>query len=306
MDQILQSAYQEGLKYTDQAKPADYIPELAKEDPSKVGLALVDKDGNLYSYGRSEDRFTIQSILKVVFYLMALEELGEDKYSHYIDVKPTALGFNSIMDLELADGRPRNPLVNAGAIATVGLLYGVYGDQTEDKIFDKLRYLSSDDTITYSKEVYESELATAYNNIAIVNIMEARDRLPQDIDKDEVLKIYIKACAALVNVVNLARLAGVIANDGTDPVSKEEKFDKKYARNLRTLMATCGMYNYSGEFALNVGLPAKSGVGGGIIASSKAGYGIATYCPGLDEFGNSLAGSKMLEYISDELDLYIY
>ncbi len=306
MDNLLKRAYEQSIKFVDQGKAADYIPELAKEDVTKAALAFIDKEGKAYEYGEVEKTFSIQSILKVVFYLMVLENIDKDKIDKTIGVKPTALAFNSIMDIELANGKPRNPFVNAGAIASIALLYEKFGEKTEAMIFDRTRDLMGDNTLTHSEEIYKSEMATAYNNIAIMNLMVAKGILSEETNREKVLDTYIKACAILVNVKNLARLSSLIANDGYDLVAGERKFDGKYGKILRTLMATSGMYNYAGEFALNVGVPAKSGVGGGIIAASKAGYGIATYCPGLDEFGNSLVGTKMLEILSEELELSIY
>ncbi|NLD18254.1 MAG: glutaminase A [Tissierellia bacterium] len=306
MEELLKKAYDKSIVFAKEGKAADYIPELGKADITKAGVSLIDLEGNIFSYGDTEDKFSIQSILKVVFYLLALERVKKEKLEKTIGVKPTALAFNSVMDIELAEGKPRNPFVNSGAMASIALLYEIYGDDTEDLIFEAAKNLMGDNTLAHSEEIYQSEMDTAYNNIAIINLMVGKGVLPEDTPRQKVLETYIKTSAILVNVVNLSRLSSIIANNGYDLVAGERKFDEKYGRILRTVMSTCGMYNYAGEFALNVGMPAKSGVGGGIIAAPKTGHGIATYCPGLDEFGNSLVGTKMMEIISKELDLSIY
>lgn len=306
MEELLKKAYDKSIVFAKEGKAADYIPELGKADITRSAASLIDLEGNVFSYGDFEDKFSIQSILKVVFYLLALERVNKEKIEQTIGVKPTALAFNSIMDIELAEGKPRNPFVNSGAMAAIALLYEIYGDNTEDLIFEAARNLMGDNTLVHSEEIFQSEMDTAYNNIAIINLMVGKGVLSENTPRQKVLETYIKTSAILVNVVNLSRLSSIIANNGYDLVAGERKFDEKYGRILRTVMSTCGMYNYAGEFALNVGMPAKSGVGGGIIAAPKTGHGIATYCPGLDEFGNSLVGTKMLEIISEELDLSIY
>ena len=305
MKDLVKKAYEYGKKHIEFGKAADYIPELAVADITDLAIAVLDKDGKIYSHGMIDKRFSVQSILKVLYYLLVLENVDSKEVSKALDVKPTALGFNSILDLDMAD-KPRNPMVNAGAMTSVGLLYEHVGGDVYEMIIDRLRDITQDPTIDYSKEIYQSEMSTAYNNIALINMLVGKGVLPDTIDRDKVLSTYIKTCASMVNVCNLVQFAGVIANDGIDPLSGERKFDEKYGRKLRTIMATSGMYNQAGEFAMDVGLPAKSGVGGGIIAASKDGLAIATYCPGLDEAGNSLAGVKMLEMLSDELDLSIY
>ena len=306
MQDLLKRAYEEGIKYTDEANVADYIPELAKEDKTKAGVVVIDKDGNVFSEGEVEKTFSIQSIVKVVAYLVALENIDKVRIDEAIGVKPTALPFNSVLDVELGGGKPRNPYVNAGAMAVTGLLYEKFGDDALDMVVDKVRDLADRDSINISQEIYESERDTAFNNRAIFHMMVARGIFKEDLPVDKVANMYFRNCSILVSAKDLGRISSVIANDGLDVVSGTRKFDEKHGKTLRTIMALCGMYDNSGEFALSVGLPAKSGVGGGIIATSPEGIGIATYCPGLDEAGNSLVGQKILEVITKELDLSIY
>lgn len=306
MKELIKRAYEHGKEFADEGAVADYIPELAKADKNKVGVVLIDKDGTPYEMGEVEEKFSIQSISKVITYLMVLENIEKEKIEKTFDVKPTALPFNSVLDLELGGGKPRNPLVNAGAIAATSLLYEKFGEETFDKILDRIRALAGNPEIDYSEDIYVSERDSAFNNRAIINLMTARGVVSDKLPLDDVANTYFKVCSILVNARDLARISMVISNDGMDLIEDKRIFEEKYGRPLRTVMATCGMYNFSGEFAMNVGMPGKSGVGGGIIVSSRAGYGLATYCPGLDEFGNSLVGTKIIEKISNELDLAIY
>lgn len=306
MKEILERAYEEGLKYTDQGHVATYIPQLAKEDGSKVAIAAYDPDGSYFEKGEVDKRFSIQSVSKVITYILCLEEIPAGKIQKAIGVKPTALPFNSVLDLELGDGKPRNPLVNAGAIAATALLYEKFGEDTFDVVLNKIRDLADDPDIVLDQSIYESEKSSAFTNFALFNLMVSRGNLSADIPIQKVADAYFKACSVLVNVKDLARIGYVIANDGFDKISNEQKFSKEIARRVRTVMAMAGMYDYCGEFAQLIGLPAKSGVGGGIMTASKTGLSIATYCPGLDTYGNSLVGIKMLEYMAKEMDLSIY
>lgn len=306
MKEVLERAYEEGLKYTDQGEVATYIPELAKEDGSKVAIAAYDMNGSYYEKGAVDKRFSIQSVSKVITYILCLEEIPSGKIQKAIGVKPTALPFNSVLDLELGGGKPRNPLVNAGAIAATALLYEKFGEETFDKVLEKIRYLADDQDIVLDEAIYRSERSSAFTNFALFNLMVSRGNLSADIPIQKVADAYFKACSVLVNVKDLARIGYVISNDGYDKITNEQKFSKEIARRVRTVMAMGGMYDYCGEFAQIVGLPAKSGVGGGIMTASKEGFSLATYCPGLDSYGNSLVGIKMLEYMAKELNLYIY
>lgn len=267
---------------------------------------LLTKTGRVLSYGDVEEKFSIQSISKVVSYLLVLENIEEEKIKNTIGIKPTSLPFNSVLDLEIGERKPRNPMVNAGAMASVALLYEKFKEETFNIILEKIRLLCGDNSIDYSEEIYISERDTAFNNRGMINMMAAKGTISYKLPLDEVANIYFKVCSIMVNAKHLARLSYGISNDGFDKISGVQVFDKKYGKVLRTIMAMAGMYDYAGEFAMEVGVPGKSGVGGGIIISTKEGYGIATYCPCLDEFGNSLVGIKILECISKELDLNIY
>lgn len=305
MKDIVKSAYENGVSHSSKGKVADYIPELAKEDPNSVGVVFIEKDGEITSFGEVEKIFSIQSVSKVITYLLVLENTSKEDIDRAFGIKPTALPFNSVLDLELGNGVPRNPLVNAGAMSATALLYEKFGEETFDVILEKIRLLCENSSLDFSEAIYKSERDSAFNNRGMMNIMAARGSVSDKLPLDEVANTYFKTCSILVSAVDLGKLSYAISNDGID-TKGNRIFDEKFGKPLRTVMAMGGMYDYSGEFAMRVGLPAKSGVGGGIIVASNKGFGLATYCPGLDEFGNSLIGVKILENISKDLDLSIY
>ena len=307
MKEILQKAYEYGSQYFEYGILADYIPELAKEDKTKAAITLIDKDGNIFNYGDTDYRFSMQSVVKVVLYLCVLEHYEFEDIKAYVGVKPSAKPFNSILELELSNKNiPVNPFINAGAIVSAYLIYKQYGDRAFEVILNRLRDLTGNPELNYSEKIFNSEKSTAYANRALTYMMLSSDILPDFMDVDAVLDTYFKSCSVMINSEELAKLSSVLSNDGVKVGNGERKINSNHARILRTIMATCGTYDYSGEFAIRIGIPAKSGVGGGIVTASKHGLGLAVYCPGLDTHGNSYVGTRMLEYVSNALDLNIY
>lgn len=287
--------YEEGLEHIEEGELADYIPELTLVDKNKAGIAVIDENG-LHSYGDTAIRFTIQSIVKIPIYIKAMVD-GVDLYK-YTDITSSAMSFNSITDLTLNDGKPRNPVVNAGAISLVGALYEIYGEDTYTQILTLIEDLIGR-SATYSQDVYLSEYTTAYKNQAIINYMATKGIV--DINHiDEILRTYLKLCAICVDTIDLVKLGYIISRDFEDTYIPENMGTK-----VRTVMAMCGMYNNSAQFGMEVGLPAKSGVGGGVMAASRN-IAVATYSPGLNRFGNSHVGTYMLKRLSEELDLTIF
>lgn len=307
MIEILEKAYEYGAKYYDYGKVADYIPELAKEDKTKSAISFMDKDGTLYNVGDTAYRFSIQSVVKVVIYLCVLENYEFEEIKKYVGLKPSSKPFNSIIELELSNKNiPVNPFINAGAIVSTYLVYKKFGDKAFEVILNKLKELTGNNDLYYSEKIFQSEKSMAYANRALTYLMLSSDILPDYMDVEAVLDIYFKSCSIMINTEELARESSILSNDGLDILTGEQKMSSHDARILRTLMATCGTYDYSGEFAIRIGIPAKSGVGGGILTASKMGYGIAVYCPGLDSHGNSYSGTRMLEHLSNALELKIY
>ena len=303
---VLQRAYEYGIQYVDKGVVANYIPELAKEDKTKAGAALIDKNGSLYDVGTSQHKFSIQSIVKIIIYLCVLEHYDFDYIQKFIGVKPSAKPFNSIIALELSEKNiPVNPFINAGAIVGTSLLYEKYGNNTFEMILNRTRDIISNDKIDYSRSVFNSESSSAFANRALTYMLLNGKIIPSNVNVDDLLNVYFKSCSILADVRDLAQLGFILSRDGKDGENKQ-RLSGEHARILRTLMVTCGTYDYSGEFAIKIGLPAKSGVGGGIVTASKAGYGIGVYCPGLDSHGNSYVGTRILEFLSRELNLNIY
>ena len=303
-EEVLEKALRLGRKYLHEGAVADYIPELARVDANKVAISTIE-DGNIYSVGDSKVRFSIQSIIKVILYAMAMENYRVSELKKYVGVRPSAKPFNSVIELELSEKKiPVNPFINAGAIIIVAILYNVYREKTFEVILEKTSEFVGEE-VDYSREIAQSEKESSFTNRTLIYLMLAKGILPSDTKVEEVLDTYFKACSILVNTENLAHMSYVISNDGIDLEGKEI-ITPREARVLRSLMATCGTYDYSGDFAIRVGIPAKSGVGGGIVTASKNKTGLAVYAPRLDKHGNSYSGVRMLEYLSNELDLSIY
>lgn len=303
-EEILNEALNIGRKYLHEGAVADYIPELAKVDPNKIAITTIE-DGNTVSVGDSKNKFSIQSIVKVILYAIAMENYKVSELKKYVGVRPSAKPFNSVIELELSEKKiPVNPFINAGAIIIVAILYNVYREKTFEVILKKASEFLGED-VDYSREIAQSEKESSFTNRTLIYLMLAKGILPSDTKVEEVLDTYFKACSILVNTENLAHMSYVISNSGID-TNGNKVITAKEAKVLRSLMATCGTYDYSGDFAIRVGVPAKSGVGGGIVTASKSKRGLAVYSPRLDSHGNSYSGVRMLEYLSENLDLSIY
>ncbi|MDU6783863.1 glutaminase A [uncultured Peptoniphilus sp.] len=303
-EEILEEALNLGRKYLHEGAVADYIPELAKVEANKVAISTIE-DGKLTSVGDSKIKFSIQSIVKVILYALAMKNYKVAELKKYVGVRPSAKPFNSVIELELSEKRiPVNPFINAGAIIIVAILHNVYREKTFDVILKKASEFLGEE-VDYSREIAESEKESSFTNRTLIYLMLAKGILPSDTKVEEVLDTYFKACSILVNTENLAHMSYVISNDGID-LDGKEIITAKEAKVLRSLMATCGTYDYSGDFAIRVGFPAKSGVGGGIVTASKNKNGLAVYAPRLDKHGNSYSGVRMLEFLSQKLDLSIY
>jgi len=306
MQEILQRAYVYAKPFTKEGKVVDYIPALAGADKSRLGASIIDEEGNLYEIGAVDIQFSMMSIAKVILYLIALENYELEEIKQYVGLKGSSKPYNSLLDLEMSEGKkPVNPFINAGALVTTYLIYNKFGDSTINKIIEKVRKLAGNDTIDYDRGIIEAGKGSGQANKAIMYSLQNNRVIPLSIDVTEILDIYAVACAIIVNTRDLATISYVLSNGGHN-IGGEKLLDTEHTRILRTLMATCGTYDFAGDFAVEIGLPSKSGVGGGIMATTNKGLGIATYCPGLDSRGNSVAGIKMLEYISKELKLGIY
>lgn len=291
--------------YGKEGKLASYIPALLKADVNDLGIAIVNLDGDEYFAGNCDQKFTIQSISKIVSLMIALQDNGKGNVFKKVNVEPTGEGFNSIVKLETTEtGRPYNPMINAGAIVTTSLIKGRTEEEKLKKLIDFMKKATNNPNITINEEVYISEKLTGNRNRALAYFMKSSGILDGNVE--EVLDLYFRQCSIEANAKDLARLGAVLANDGIIPWSGEKLIDKEICKIVKSIMVTCGMYDASGEFAVRIGIPAKSGVGGGIIASVPKSMGIGVYGPALDEKGNSIAGLKVLEDLSRELNLSIF
>jgi len=303
--ELIQSALTYGRRFVRYGKPASYIPELASKDPSKLGIAVCDMKGGLVTAGDCEERFSMQSISKVIALILALEQNGFDCVFSKVGMEPTGDSFNSTVRLDhLTNNKPFNPMINAGAIAVTSTIRGSSLDERKEACLNCARRLTGDPELGVDYEVFLSESETGYKNRAIIYLMRSNGIIEGNCE--EHLELYFLLCSLTCSCRDLAVLAATLANNGISPVMGEQLVQPRVVRLVRSLMVTCGMYDYSGEFAATVGMPSKSGVGGGIISCAINRYGIATYGPSLDDKGNSIGGLKMLEYLSDNMGLSIF
>jgi glutaminase len=281
---------------------ASYIPELAKVEPDLFSICVITVDGQVYPVGDYNQLFTIQSISKVFVYGMALEEHGRDYVLTKVGVEPTGEAFNSII-LDERSKRPYNPMVNAGAIATTSLIKGSGPTERLKRMLDMFqRYIAHEIFVDIS--VFMSERTTGHRNRGMAHLMLNFGMIDERID--EALDLYFQQCSVMVNCHDLALMAATIANNGVNPITGQQAVDARYVRDILSVMYTCGMYNFAGEWVYKVGLPAKSGVSGGLIVIVPNQIGIAVFSPLLDTNGNSVRGIKVCEDISQEYGLHLF
>lgn len=281
---------------------ASYIPELATADPDWFGIAMVTADGSIYEVGDTRQEFTIQSISKPLTYALALEAVGEEVVRRHVDVEPSGEAFNSIT-LKPDTGLPLNPMVNAGAIATASLIEPIGFDRPIDRILHEYSAFAGRD-LAIDEAVFSSENETGHRNRAIAYLLKNSGVIEED-DVEGVVETYFQQCSTLVDCRDLAVMAATLASTGVNPVSGERVLREDTVRNVLSVMASCGMYDSAGDWLYTVGLPAKSGVAGGVIAVLPGQLGIAVFSPPLDQHGNSVRGIAVCEELSDELGLHV-
>jgi glutaminase len=305
MQNLLENLVYENRHWCSRGRVATYIPELSKQDPLLLGVSVCDVKGGQWHAGDWRSPFTIQSISKVVSFICALEDNSLARLSGKISVAPSADGFNSIVNLETRNGqRPLNPMINSGAIAAIAMVRGATMEEKFQRILAMLKAMAGNDGLLVNGVVYRSEKRTGDRNRSLAYFMKSTGIIAGDVD--ELLDAYFRLCSVEVTCPDIACMAAVLAAGGSSPLTGARLFDPKTARIVKAVMTTCGMYDASGEFAVDVGMPGKSGVGGGIMAVSPGRMGIAVMGPALDPRGNSLAGWKLLEGLSDQLDLAIF
>jgi glutaminase len=290
---ILHEVYHEMQPHIGEGKVADYIPALARIDPKKFGMAVVTAEGEVFTVGDAAEPFSIQSVSKVFTLTLALGRIGAGVWSR-VGREPSGTAFNSIVQLEHEHGIPRNPFINAGAIVIADvLLAGHEPRETLGEILQFFRYLSGDDTVYIDEDVARSEQATGFRNAALANYMRAFGNIHNPVEKT--LGVYYHQCSVAMSCEQLAKAGLFLANGGRNPVSGQTVVTRDRARRINALMITCGHYDASGDFAFRVGLPGKSGVGGGILAIAPGKASIAVWSPGLNANGNSATGTRALE-----------
>ena len=292
---IMEDIYQEILPYASKGKQADYIPALAKVNPDQYGMCLETVSGEVYPYRQADTRFSIQSITKVFALAMSLSLKGEALWKR-VGKEPSGTSFNSLVQLEVEKGIPRNPFINAGAIVIADILMTEL-DDPEKEFLDFIRALAGNDTIDYNMEVALSEREKGYLNAAIANMLKYHGTIDNDIE--DVLMFYFKMCSVEMSCRELA--AAFLAFTNHAPFEYTGyRLSKSRIKRLNAVMQTCGFYDEAGEFSYLVGLPGKSGVGGGIVAIYPLQYSVAVWSPRLNSKGNSVMGIKALELFTTE------
>lgn len=299
VEALLDEIWREAEQHRDGAV-ATYIPELARADPSTFGLALASLDGRVYSAGHI-DQFTIQSVSKPFVYALALADRGIDAVLERVGVEPTGNAFNTI-SVDNA-GRPFNPMVNAGAIVTTSLVSGANDDEQFQRVIGGLSAFAGR-PLGVDERVFESERETGDRNRAIAFLLRSVGALEHEVD--DVLAVYFRQCAVLVDARDLAVMAATLANGGVNPLTGDAVVSPSVVSRVLTVMATCGMYDFAGEWLYRVGLPAKSGVSGGIAAVQPGRLGFGAHSPLLDARGNSVRGIAAYELLSERLDLHLF
>ncbi len=300
---ILQEVVNHNKKYIAQGKVANYIPELGKANPKDIAIAVVTEGGNLISVGDTKQTFTIQSISKIIGLMIAVEDLGEETLFSKMGYFGTNKPFNYYANLDTGSGQPLNPLMNAGAILTTSLIKGE-GKTPYKRILDRIRYITKNDDIRLNKSVYHSEKSTGNRNRGIFYLLKSNGLIEGDEASN--LDNYFRQCSINVSVEDLAKIGYFFAHDCVRFDGDDRYKNSELAELIQSQMLIAGMYDYSGDYARTVGLPSKSGVGGGIAVSVPGKIGIGTYSPALDEHGNSIAGYHMIQELSEKLDLTIF
>lgn len=280
---------------------ATYIPELGKVDPHQLGVCIYPLAGEKICLGDYDVRFTMQSVSKVLMLIVGLEVCGLKSVFEKVGMEPSGEAFDSLVELDVNNSKPYNPLINSGALAVCGLL------MREVSFQDMLRYARKvcvDPDIELNEDVFDSEMKTCARNRSIAYLLQSKGIITSDVE--DTLKFYTKMCSMNVTAESLANLGKKLANDGVCVIDGKRYMSSRTARIVKTLMLTCGMYDGSGTFAIRVGIPTKSGVGGGLLSVSDKRAGIGVFGPALDEQGNSIAGCKLLREISNELRLNLF
>ncbi len=300
--EIIDETYKEVKAMHDEGKLASYIPELANVDPDKFGVYISTVDG--YGYGRGDDDtyFSIQSIVKVISLTMVYEKMGENIWER-IGVEPAGTPFNSLVQLETDFGIPRNPFINSGALVICDMLLSNFKNANEE-LLAFTRFISDIPTLNYSQKIANSEKSVGYRNTALCNFIKSFGNIMNE--PSDVLELYFMMCSMEMNCNELSKTFLFLANGGSKLSEKQKILSESQSKRINALMQTCGFYDESGEFTFKVGLPGKSGVGGGVVAILPNKYSIGVWSPKLNKKGNSVKGMKFLELFTTKTRLSIF
>jgi glutaminase len=300
--EVIKEVFQKVLKIEDKGKLASYIPELALVDSRKIGVHICTTSNLSFGLGDFREKFSIQSIAKVFSLCLAYKMLGEDIWAR-VGVEPSGTGFNSLIQLENDNGKPRNPFINAGAIVISDILLNSLTNPKDD-LLAFVRSLSTNQDINYSAKISASEKSIGYRNVAMCNFIKSLGNI--DNEPSEVLDFYFDLCSLELSCKHLSELFLFLANQGKTMHDNTQILTKSQTKRINALMQTCGFYDESGDFAFKVGMPGKSGVGGGIIAIHPNEYSIAVWSPKLNKKGNSYKGMMFLEQFTTLSELSIF
>lgn len=299
---IIEKTYTEILTLEDSGTLATYIPELALVDSTKFGVHICTLDQNQVGWGNDQEKFSIQSIAKVLSLTMAYQIL-DDKIWERVGVEPSGTPFNSLIQLEADQGIPRNPFLNAGALVICDILISNLKNPKKD-FLDFVQSISNNKSVQYSSIIAESEKSVGYRNVALCNFIKSFGNIQNE--PTEVLNFYFDLCSLEMSCKDLSEIFLFLANNGINPVNQNQIISEMQSKRINALMQTCGFYDESGEFAFKVGLPGKSGVGGGIIAIHPDHYSIAVWSPKLNDKGNSFKGMHFLEKLTSATQSSIF
>ncbi|WP_240374009.1 glutaminase A [Bacillus piscicola] len=298
----LSDLVEQAKDYASEGKVADYIPALKYANKRDLSIAMV-SGNDMLAAGAPEQPFTLQSVSKILTFAIVLDDLGFDPVYQKVGVEPSTKSFNTVTE-SYNHNKPLNPMINAGALAVTNMISGKGTAEKLEKILTLVRRMAGNPAIEVNSSVASSEFETAHVNRALCYLLKSKDIITGDVD--ELMDLYCRQCAIEVSCQDLARIAYVLANNGVDPDTNEEILPSSVARIVTTTMAMCGMYNASGEFAVNVGVPAKSGVSGAILAVVPGKMGIGIYGPSLDADSISIAGRQLLQQLASRLKLSIF
>ena len=301
-NKIFEDIYTELSKVENKGNVAAYIPELSKINPNKFGVQLTTVEGNHFAFGDWNERFSIQSIAKVFTYVLAYSRIKSDLWDR-VGVEPSGTAFNSLVQLENDKGIPRNPFINAGAIVICDILVSELESPKED-VLTFIRELSGIDDINFNSRVSQSERSTGFIKMALVNFMKSFGNIHNDIN--EVMDLYFSICSIEMNCMEVSKSFLFLANNGVVPYSSKRILSPSRTKRANALMQSCGFYDESGQFTFKVGLPGKSGVGGGIVAVHPLRYCITVWSPPLNPKGNSYKGMLFLEEFTTRTELSIF